>query len=113
MPTPKTYSFLDTQASIQGPGGAFSIGAGAGIAEEGITVEPNVDQDTMTIGADGTGMHSLIADQSGKITVSADSGAASLTSTRSGSPMRDDPTGSRWMVSSTLGCPFVASLAAR
>ncbi len=69
MPAPKTYSFLDTQASIQGPGGVFSIGAGVGVAEEGITVEPAVDQVAMTIGADGQGMHSLIADESGSVTL--------------------------------------------
>lgn len=64
-----TYSFLDTQATISGPGGSFNIGSGAAIAEEGITIEPNGDKNTMTIGADGAGMHSLHADKSGTITV--------------------------------------------
>ena len=31
-----TYSFLDVQASIVGPGGTFALGSGAGAAEEGI-----------------------------------------------------------------------------
>jgi hypothetical protein len=65
----KTYSFLDTQAAIVGPGGAFSLGAGAGIAEEGITIEPAEDVGAMTIGADGTGLHTLYADKSARITV--------------------------------------------
>lgn len=64
-----TYSFLDVVASIQGPGGGFSIGAGAGVAEEGISVEPTEEFDRMTIGADGGGFHSLGADKSGKVTV--------------------------------------------
>jgi hypothetical protein len=64
-----SYSFLDTHAAIVGPGGSFSIGAGAGIAEEGITLEPAGDINAMTIGADGTGMHTLIADKSGHVSV--------------------------------------------
>lgn len=65
----KTYSFMDTQAAIVGPGGSFSLGAGAGIAEEGITIEPAEGVGAMTIGADGQGMHTLFADKSGRITV--------------------------------------------
>jgi hypothetical protein len=67
--TQYSYSFLDVQATIAGPGGSFSMGNGAGIAEEGITVEFNEDKDTQTIGADGTPMHSLHAGKGGKITV--------------------------------------------
>ena len=33
-----TYSFIDVQASIVGPGGAFSLGYGEATAEEGITI---------------------------------------------------------------------------
>jgi len=69
MPAPFTYSFLDVVASIQGPGGGFNLGAGAGVAEEGISFEPSEEFDRMTIGADGNGFHSLGADKSGKITV--------------------------------------------
>lgn len=69
MPAPFTFSFLDTHASIVGPGGSINIGAGAGAAEEGISFEPTEELDTMTIGADGSGMHSLHADRSGKFTV--------------------------------------------
>lgn len=65
----KTYSFLDVACSIVGPGGAFSLGAGSGNAEEGITFTPTGEINTMQIGADGTGQHSLSADKSGTITV--------------------------------------------
>ncbi len=64
-----TYSFLDTSAAIVGPGGAINLGQGAATSEEGITIEPSGDIDTMTIGADGTPMHSLHADKSGSIIV--------------------------------------------
>lgn len=65
-----TYSFLDTQCAIQGPGGSFTIGGPAsGSAEEGITVEMAEDKNTMKIGADGTAMHSLHASQGGKIII--------------------------------------------
>lgn len=64
-----TYSFLDVNASIVGPGGAFSIGQGAGVSEEGISFAPSENINNMHIGADGNGMHSLHADKSGKVTV--------------------------------------------
>lgn len=64
-----TYSFLDTHAAIVGPGGSINLAAGAGAAEEGITIEPTESINTMTIGADGTPMHSLHANKSGKVTV--------------------------------------------
>jgi hypothetical protein len=62
------YSFQDVQASIDGPGGAFSL-SGVGNAEEGISIEPTGDKNGMTIGADGKAMHSLYADRSGTVTV--------------------------------------------
>lgn len=63
------YSFLDVNASIVGPGGAFSLGNGAAVAEEGITVAASTEIGAMQIGADGFGQHSLHADKSGKLTV--------------------------------------------
>lgn len=69
MPTLNTYSFLDVQASIVGPGGGFALGSGSGAAEEGITIEPTSEIDIMTIGADGSPMHNLSADKSGKMTI--------------------------------------------
>ena len=47
----------------------FNLGNGSGAAEEGITIEMTAEKDIMTIGADGTSMHSLSADNSGMITV--------------------------------------------
>lgn len=63
----KTYSFLDVKAAITGPGGAFSITNGA--AKEGITFTMRDDKDKMDVGADGSGIHSLRADNSGTITM--------------------------------------------
>jgi len=64
-----TYSFLDTNAALVGPGGAINLGAGSGSSEEGITIEPGEDINTMTIGADGSVMHSLHANKSGMLTI--------------------------------------------
>lgn len=64
-----TYSFQDVQATLAGPTGFIDLGYGAGVAEEGITVEMAGDKNTMMIGADGEGMHSLHADKSGTVTV--------------------------------------------
>lgn len=64
-----TYSFLDVQISISGPGGAFSLGSDAGAAEEGITVEASEDKNSMTIGAGGEVMHSLHAGKPGTVTL--------------------------------------------
>lgn len=64
-----TYSFLNVQAAITGPGGTISLGQGAAVSEEGITVEPNGDKTSMQIGADGRAMHSLHADNSGTVMI--------------------------------------------
>lgn len=63
------YSFVNVNGAIAGPTGGAIFGYGAGAAEEGITIEPNVDKNVMQIGADGTGQHSLIADNSVKVTL--------------------------------------------
>lgn len=65
----QTYSFKDVSASINGPTGSANLGYGGAIAEEGITIAPIGDKDTMHVGADGTPMHSLHADKSGTVTV--------------------------------------------
>jgi hypothetical protein len=65
----QTYSFLDIVAALTGPGVAVSLGNGAGSSEEGISIDAAGDKDTMTIGADGKGMHSLHADKSGRVVV--------------------------------------------
>jgi len=64
-----TYSFLDVVASISGPGGSINLAAGAAVSEEGITIEPTQDKDVMTIGADGSGMHSLVANEASTVTI--------------------------------------------
>src|SRR4051812_15698354 len=64
-----TYSFMNVQAAISGPGGSFSLGAGVGVAEEGIDLDPVEDKNTMNHGADGPAMHSLHAAKPGLITV--------------------------------------------
>jgi hypothetical protein len=66
-----TYSFLDSYMTIAGPGGIFTLaGDGSGAAEEGASFAYMEDKDTLTIGADGSGMHSLRANNSGTCTVS-------------------------------------------
>jgi hypothetical protein len=64
-----TYSFQDVTAAIVGVGGAINLASGAGVAEEGITIEAPEDKNVMTIGADGSGMHSLIANESANVTI--------------------------------------------
>lgn len=63
------YSFLNVVCGIVGPGGAFNLGAGAAVSEEGISIEPVEDKNVMTIGADGKGQHSLLASDAAKVTV--------------------------------------------
>ncbi len=63
-----TYSFLDVQCAVTGPGGQFSISEG-GIAEEGITIEYDEDKTTLTVGADGSFMHSLHGGNAGRATI--------------------------------------------
>ena len=64
-----TYSFLNIDANITGPGGSFNLASGASAAEEGITIEAVEDKNIMTIGADGSGMHSLVANEASTVTV--------------------------------------------
>lgn len=64
-----TYSFQDVNSTITGPGGAISLGYGAHVAEEGISVEFTEETDSMTVGADGGVAHSLHASKAGKVTV--------------------------------------------
>ena len=66
---PATYSFNDVAATLVGPTGTANLGYGASVAEEGIKIGASGDKNTMRIGADGSGMHSLHADKSGVVTV--------------------------------------------
>ncbi len=62
-----TYSFLDVNATLVGAGAVIDLGAGSANAEEGITISRVDDKNTMTIGADGEGMHSLHAGKAGTV----------------------------------------------
>lgn len=64
-----TYSFLDVQATIVGPGGSVSMGSESGAAQEGISFEQTDPLNKMDIGADGTPQHNLHASRGAKITV--------------------------------------------
>lgn len=64
-----SYSFLDTNMTFAGPGGVLNLASGAAAAEEGVTVESVEDKNVMTIGADGKGMHSLVASDAVTVTV--------------------------------------------
>lgn len=64
-----TYSFLDVVAAITGPGGTINLASESGSAQEGITVEMAEDKNVMTVGADGSVMHSLLATKAGTATV--------------------------------------------
>ena len=60
---------MDVSATLNGVGASIDLGYGAGNAEEGITIAMAGDKNTMTVGADGSVMHSLHADKSGQVTV--------------------------------------------
>lgn len=64
-----TYSFMDVSAAMTGPTGVIDVGYGSAASDEGITVTMTEARNTMTIGADGEGMHSLHAGKSGTLTV--------------------------------------------
>lgn len=64
-----TYSFLDTQATFTGLTGSISLGNGAAVAEEGISIALKEDKNLQTVGADGEVMNTLRAGKSGQITV--------------------------------------------
>lgn len=63
------YSFLNISCQMVGPGIISNLAAGAAVSEEGITVEATTDKNVMTIGADGIGQHSLVADDSCVLTI--------------------------------------------
>ena len=65
-----TWSFMDTHATLASDDGAIDLGYGAAVAEEGITIAMLDNKNSMTIGSDGEGMHSLHASRAGTVTVS-------------------------------------------
>ena len=64
---PNAYSFQDVSATFSGPTGTVNLAYGAAPAKEGLTISPSGDQASMKVGADGTAMHTLHADRSGKV----------------------------------------------
>jgi len=64
-----TYSFLDVQATLVAPSQSFDI-ASAGVSSEGIRLAMVGEKDVMTIGADGDGMHTLIASDASNCEIS-------------------------------------------
>lgn len=66
----QTYSFTDVVATLSGPGSTpIILGVGSGASEEGISIEPVEETDTMHIGADGKVAHSLHASRAAKVRV--------------------------------------------
>jgi hypothetical protein len=63
------YSFQDVLATLAGPGGVISLGAGSANAKEGISVSFLDDKNNLLMGADGNGVHSLRASNAARITV--------------------------------------------
>ena len=64
-----TFAFKDVHATISGPGGSFSLGNGAGVADEGISCEQIEDKTSWQIGADGSVAFSLHSAEVYRITV--------------------------------------------
>ena len=64
-----TYALIDVQATIVGPGLALPIGAGAGLAEEGISIEAVENVGHMVIGGDGTPMQVLQSNKGYRVTL--------------------------------------------
>lgn len=66
-----TYSFLDVYATLVDAvsGANLSIGSGAGVAEEGITISQIDSIGHLQIGADGTPMQSLQATRGARLTL--------------------------------------------
>ncbi len=60
------YSFDKFQVTITGPGGSSLLGTDGA---ENITISRSGTAGTMTVGADGTVMHSLDANKSGRATI--------------------------------------------
>lgn len=65
-----TYSFLDVNCVLTGTGGSANLANSAGAAEEGIKITPIGEKNVMTVGADGSFMHSLLASTASKVEVS-------------------------------------------
>ena len=64
-----SYSFQDVVCAISGPGGAFPLAPGGGVAEEGITIAEAQDRVNSEWGADGRVVHSAIAASGSEVTI--------------------------------------------
>lgn len=64
-----SYSFLDTQMAIAGPNGSVNVGPGSGVTEGGVSIAFVEEKNTMQIGADGEGQHSLHAGRASTVTI--------------------------------------------
>lgn len=64
-----TYSAADSYFVLNTPFGTVQLCSGAGSSDEGLVIEAVEETDTMTIGADGSAMHSLHATNAVKVTV--------------------------------------------
>jgi hypothetical protein len=64
-----TYSFLDVQASVVGPGLTAQIGSTSGAAKDGLSTEFDEDKTVITTGSDGTIMTSLRASMTGRVVI--------------------------------------------
>jgi hypothetical protein len=58
---PRAYSFKDVSCTFKAQEGTFSIGMGAGVAEEGISFEKVEERNTMMLGIYGDAIHFLHA----------------------------------------------------
>jgi hypothetical protein len=65
----RVYSFEDVVCTISGPFASFDLSKGAGVADEGISIDFDEDKATKTMGAGGDGMYSLHAAQGGSCTI--------------------------------------------
>ena len=64
-----TYSFQQVTATLTGAAGVINLGYGSANTKEGITVTQTQPRNAMTIGADGSVMHSLRSDKSGTVMI--------------------------------------------
>jgi len=64
-----SYSLMNVNATLSGPGAQISLGYGAAVAKEGITAEMLEEKDGLLVGADGSIMHSLRGGNAGRISV--------------------------------------------
>jgi hypothetical protein len=67
MANTDVYSFIDTLVTFSGPTGAFPLTGG--VAAEGISITMHMENATTIWGADGSYIHSLIAQKGAEISI--------------------------------------------